>query len=249
MLLKIKKRNKYKCAQINTLHETIFCGLLYIITECESAKPLPSAAIPSSLCLYTPVTSCPPTPLPRLLIHHVFYHWRELPQVLFLSRQTRVCREKRFVSTSILLSRQKTCFVAKNTCDKIIACRDKTRVYRDTVCLSRHNFRRDEILVLTKVLSRQKYSVATNIIFISCHNPPPTPPPVSIPPYLLSFNRHPLPFHSTSYLFTHSYLLSPHPIPCHPFPPTVTVIPTFVTPSHLLAPHPVIPSHPPGTPS
>ena len=54
------------------------------------------------------------------------YQWRELPQVSFLSRQTRVCRDKskllltkifccdkyHFVATSKLLSRQKMGFVA-----------------------------------------------------------------------------------------------------------------------------------------
>ena len=66
------------------------------------------------------------------------YHWRELPQGSFLSRQksfvdkylsqqTRACHNKthllsrqkykhNFVATSILLSRQKMCFVMTNTC-------------------------------------------------------------------------------------------------------------------------------------
>ena len=55
-------------------------------------------------------------------------HWREVPQVSFLSRQTRVlsqqkyaCRGKTFVATNIILSQQKFChnkltFVATNTC-------------------------------------------------------------------------------------------------------------------------------------
>ena len=52
------------------------------------------------------------------------YHWRELPQVSFLSRQTRICRAK-------YLSRQKFCrekhtFVAINTCLS-----RQTRVCRD----------------------------------------------------------------------------------------------------------------------
>jgi len=36
------------------------------------------------------------------------FHWQELPQVSFLLRQTRVCRDKTFVVISLLLSRQ-TC--------------------------------------------------------------------------------------------------------------------------------------------
>ena len=66
---------------------------------------------------------------------HIWYHWRELPQVWFLSRQTRVCRnkhtfvatkdvfchDKSFVATSILFSRQKTC-LSWQTC----ICRDKS---------------------------------------------------------------------------------------------------------------------------
>ena len=34
------------------------------------------------------------------------FHWQKLPQVSFLSRQTRVCRDKTFVVTNIFLSRQ-----------------------------------------------------------------------------------------------------------------------------------------------
>ena len=56
------------------------------------------------------------------------YRWWELPQVSFLSRQKYACRDKTFVATkyfccditfvatSILLLRQKMCFVATNTC-------------------------------------------------------------------------------------------------------------------------------------
>ena len=35
-----------------------------------------------------------------------WYHWQELPQVSFLSRQTRVCCNKFFVLTSIYLLQQ-----------------------------------------------------------------------------------------------------------------------------------------------
>ena len=68
--------------------------------------------------------------------YFVTYHWRELPQVSCLSRQTRVCRDKHvFVATKVCLSRQTFCrdkhiFVAaslllsRQTC----VCRDKTRL-------------------------------------------------------------------------------------------------------------------------
>ena len=99
----------------------------------------------------TPTTRALKTKQKKLL-----YHWRDLPQVSFLSRQngllclvaisvlvaTKVlsrqtrfllflrqkfypnknicsrqfCHDKSFVAASLLLSRQKTCFVATNTC-------------------------------------------------------------------------------------------------------------------------------------
>ena len=50
------------------------------------------------------------------------YHWRELPQVLLLSRQTRVCRDK-------ILCRYKHNFVAtKLSSRQAYSCRDKRRV-------------------------------------------------------------------------------------------------------------------------
>ena len=76
------------------------------------------------------------------------YHWRELPQELFLSRQ-RFCRNKGFVTTNTYLSRQTR------------VCRDKTRL------LSRQKYAcRGKIFVATKLcLLRQicfiKTSVAT----------------------------------------------------------------------------------------
>ena len=60
---------------------------------------------------------------------HATYHWRELPKVSFLSRQTCVCRNR------TVFCRVKSMLVATNT----YACRDK------------HNF------VATKVFSRQAY--------------------------------------------------------------------------------------------
>ena len=94
------------------------------------------------------------------------YHWRELPQVLFLLQQTSVCRDKRRV-----LSWQKYACRDKTFPVKIRVCRDKTRLlsgqkyacrdktfFAANTCLSR------QIFVATKVFSRQKYFVATNII-------------------------------------------------------------------------------------
>ena len=66
----------------------------------------------------------------------LYYHWRELPQVSFLSRQIRrLCRDKsmlvlsrqNYVCGDKYLSRQNTCFVATNThlSRQTRVCRDK----------------------------------------------------------------------------------------------------------------------------
>ena len=67
-------------------------------------------------------------------VHVYFYHWRELPQVSFLSRHT-FCRDKHvFVTTNMCLSRQSVSFVTTK------------------VCLSRQNFCRDKVMfVVTKL--------------------------------------------------------------------------------------------------
>ena len=84
----------------------------------------------------------------------LLYRWRELPQSMIsvakntsfvatkacLSRQTYFCRNKTFVATNICRDKHKSMLVATNT------------------CFSR------QIFVAKKVLSRQKYFVATNII-------------------------------------------------------------------------------------
>ena len=72
------------------------------------------------------------SPLHRTIIDADDYHWRELLQVSFLWRQTRICCDK-----TRLLSRQK------------YACRDKTFVATN-ICRDKHNF------AVTKVL-RQAY--------------------------------------------------------------------------------------------
>ena len=79
------------------------------------------------------------------------YHWRELPQVSFLSPQTRVCRDK-----TRLLSRQK------------YTCRDKTFV-PTKLCLSKQN-----IFVATKLLSRQTRVCRDKHTFVATKDVPPT---------------------------------------------------------------------------
>ena len=110
------------------------------------------------------------------------FHWRELPQVYFLSQQKycrdkhlfcrdkgmlaatiffcrdttflviNICRDKTFLTTSILLSRQKTCFVMTNM------------FVTTKQSLLRQNFCRDQILfVATKIcLSRQIFCCDKN---------------------------------------------------------------------------------------
>jgi len=86
------------------------------------------------------------------------YHWLEMPQVSFLSRQTRVCHNK-----TRLLSRHKH------------ACRDKRFVAASMFCRDKHVFvttkhvfcRDTSMLVATKVLSRQVCFVATNMCFVA----------------------------------------------------------------------------------
>ena len=71
------------------------------------------------------------------------YHWRELPQISLLSRQ-----KFSFVTTGILLSRQKTCFVFVAT--------------KVSLCLSRQAyFCRDKRRVLLRTF------VATKIILVA----------------------------------------------------------------------------------
>ena len=82
---------------------------------------------------------------------HVFC--RDKSMLVVLSRQTRVCRNKSFVSTSILLSRKKTCSVATNMC--------LLRQKYTKLCLSRQTF------VVTKVLSRQTYFFSRDKTFVT----------------------------------------------------------------------------------
>ena len=65
----------------------------------------------------------------------VIYHWRELPRLSFLSRQT---QKWSFVAKKVCLPRQNLLFLQK-LCLKSLVCRDNSK------------------LVVTKHLSRQKY--------------------------------------------------------------------------------------------
>ena len=127
-------------------------------------------------------------------IYLLVYHWWELPQVLFLSRQKFChnkhkdvfimtkhifCHDKSMLVTTKLLSRH--IFVATNMClsqqrfcldkhtfvtTKDVFCCDKQLLVVTKVCLLQ------QISVMTK-LSWQKYFVVTNIIFSwqnFCHN-------------------------------------------------------------------------------
>ena len=82
------------------------------------------------------------------------YHWGELPQVPFLSRQ-KFCRDKHvFVAT-------KHVFVpTKYLSRQAYFCRDKKRVCRDK-----------SKLVVTKLLSRQNYVCCDKSIFAYAHTP------------------------------------------------------------------------------
>ena len=90
----------------------------------------------------------------------IYYHWRELPQVSFLSREKYACRDipccdkimfvatkyfcrgKTFVTTNIF--RDKGNFSARKLLlRQKYACRDKTFVLTNT-CLSRQNICRDK---------------------------------------------------------------------------------------------------------
>ena len=94
------------------------------------------------------------------------YNWRELPQVLLLSRQTRVCNDKtRLLSGQKYACRGKTfssrqIFVAKNMClsRQAYLCRDKSvlvaiKLVGINMCLSRQTFCRcKHTFVATKMV-------------------------------------------------------------------------------------------------
>ena len=87
------------------------------------------------------------------------YHRRDLPQVSFLSRQARVCRDKHaFVATEHVFRRDKSMLAATKPLSR------RNHVYKTGVC-------RDKRFVATRMLlSRQKTCklFATNVL--SCKN-------------------------------------------------------------------------------
>ena len=132
----------------------------------------------------------------------VVYHWRELPQVSFLLWQimfvttnlTRVCHNKSFVTTSILLWWQKMCFVMTNmfVMTKVSLSQHKTFV-ATTKMFAATNICHNKSFVVTKIcLSWQKYchhkhtSVATKDMFLLqqkwylCQ----------LPPMIVVYNQH-----------------------------------------------------------
>ena len=112
-----------------------------------------------------------------------WYHWQELPQVSFLSRQ-KFCCDKSFVTTKICLPQQNFCP------DKIMFCHDKIFlswqtqklchdkhtfvVTKDEFCHDKHVYCYKRISVVTKFRLRQNYVcrdktfVTTKYVF--CHD-------------------------------------------------------------------------------
>ena len=90
------------------------------------------------------------------------YYWRELPQVLFLSRQT-FCQTRHKHDKARLLSQRKNACCDKYLSRREYFCRDKRRVLSQQTRVCRNK----SMLVATKVcLSRQNLG-NTNIIFVS----------------------------------------------------------------------------------
>ena len=138
---------------------------------------MPLAPLPTTTTTTTTTTTHFSSPIPThavMLPVHVIYHWRELPQVSFLSLQNRsfvttkvclphqnICLDKiLFVATKYFCrnksntcpSQQKLCcdkhtFVAtKNVfCRSKHVCHDKSKLFATKLCLSR------QIFVKTKV--------------------------------------------------------------------------------------------------
>ena len=92
------------------------------------------------------------------------YHWRELPQVSFLSRQTRVSRvTTRLVATTVCFCRDKIMFVATK-----YFCRDKSFVTTN-ICRDKHNFVSTSILLSrqTRICRDKHVFVATKMILVT----------------------------------------------------------------------------------
>ena len=94
----------------------------------------------------------------RFLVHMLDSHWRELPQVSFLSRQSFAAANTSFVATKVCLWRQ-------NVFRDKIVCRDEHK----TRLLSRQNYA-SIIFVATNILLSQQRTcfVVTNTCF--CRN-------------------------------------------------------------------------------
>ena len=118
-------------------------------------------------------------PAPTVLLAYSYY-WRELPQVSFLSRQTRVCRDKTPLSSWQKYACRDTYFSRDNFFVATSLGRDKHN-FVEPKLLSRHTYfcRDKHVFVATKYLfchdksmlvakntclSRQIYFVVTNII-------------------------------------------------------------------------------------
>ena len=106
------------------------------------------------------------------------YHWRVLPQVSFLSRQTRVCRDKQvFVTTkhvfchnyffdaTKVLSRQQMCYVVTNTC----LLRQKYSVATNIILLRQAYFCRNKRRILSRKtrVCRNNFFVGTKMILVA----------------------------------------------------------------------------------
>ena len=90
--------------------------------------------------------------------HTLIYHWRELPQASFWSRQAYFCRDKHtFVATKAVFCRDKHVFVTT----KHVFCCDKSMLVATKVCLSRQKYvYRDKRFVSTSILLTRKTRVS-----------------------------------------------------------------------------------------
>ena len=68
------------------------------------------------------------------------YHWQELPQVQFLSRQKICCDKNVFVATKHVLSQQKYAYATKVLLRQKYVCRDKTFVTLSILLLQQKSF-------------------------------------------------------------------------------------------------------------
>ena len=109
-----------------------------------------------------------------VIAHLPLYHWWELPQVSFLSRQKYACRDKTFAATKICSSRQNI-FVATKLLSRQIFVATKLCLSRQMfviffaaakVCLSRQNVCHDKHVFVATNIDREKRFVATKDYFV-----------------------------------------------------------------------------------